>query len=285
MTTSRTAYSVALIVVDFLLTLKAIEYVPDNLWLWRYGPRLVAHLRHDSTVSLPELEANGVICSNACKTKIPPRPRLSLKFIGIPDSARFTVFGRRMRVDRWASWLSKASYLAFWTPLLALLGAVTLTSTAQHAATWAVALGAIDFAAIATFTLVVAPVMRFSLGSFDIQYSDLARLHAIFKRRLPGMSNEKEALAVYFVGLLLVSILSYAMMFQGIFATDPRSFHFSWGASNAFSWLFYSITTASTFGDSQIQVGDVAGQIGIILQIFTGPLLVFWLISIIIDRS
>ena len=244
----------------------------------------MTHLRHDATTPLPDLEVSGLVC-NCCKVRIPPRPRFSLKFIGIPDNASVTVFGRSMRVDRWTSWFSKLSYLAFWTPLLAILGAIILTLTARHAARWTVTLTAADFAAIATFTLAVAPVLRLSLGSYDIQYSDLARLAAMFKRRLPEMRNEREVLAIYFLGLLLVSILCYAMMFQGIYAADPHSFRFDWGSPNAFSWLFYSITTASTFGDSQAQVGDVVGQVGIVLQILTGPLLAFWLLSVIIDRD
>jgi hypothetical protein len=272
-------------VADTFLTLKVVEFLPDNIWLWRNGPTIARHMRHDPQASLPEIEAAGLPSCEPCQAMIPPRPRLSLKFIELPAEARFTILGRTMRLQRWLDLASKLSYLAFWTPLLAVTAGVLLTVSQRTAPPWLLAIGTADFGLIASFSLLVAPLLRLSLGPFDVQYSDLARLVTLVKRRLPQTNNEREALAIYFLGLLVVSIICYAMMFQGIFAIDPRSFHFSWGDPSPFSWIYYSVSTASTFGDDQASVTSTIGQIGVTAQILTGPLLIFWLLSIMVDRE
>jgi hypothetical protein len=190
-----------------------------------------------------------------------------------------------MRLDRLVAVISRLSYLVFWTPLLAIAGGILLTISEGHVAKWGVAIGTADFGIIASLSLLVAPLLRLSLGPFDVKYSDIDRLVTLFKRRLPQTNNEREALAIYFLGLLVVSIICFAMMFQGIYAVDPHSFHFNWGNPNAFSWIYYSITTASTFGDAQTDVTSTIGQAGVIAQILTGPLLIFWLLSIMIERG
>lgn len=275
----------AVYLADIFLTLKVMEFIPDNIWLWRFGPKIASHLRHDDFASLPDIETVGLAHCGNCKVKIPPRPRLSLKFIDIPNESRFTVLGCTMRIDRWMSIISRVSYLAFWTPLLAISAGILFTISEAYAADWAVAIGTVDFGIIASLSLLVAPLLRLSLGPFDVRYSDLSRLVVLIKKRLPQTSNEREALAIYFLGLLIVSIICYALMAQGIYAISPRSFHFSWGDPNILSWIYYSISTASTIGDSQANITSTIGQVGSAAQLLTGPLLIFWLLSILVERE
>jgi hypothetical protein len=276
--------TVIILCADLFLTLKVIEFIPDNTWLWRYGPKIATHLRHDQGGSLPTIETEGLEC-DTCLYKIPPRPRFSLKFIDVSPGARFTILGFNIRLERWMAAVSRLSYLIFWTPLLAVTAGIVLTVWGKHGPSWLLAIGTADFGIIASLSLLVAPLLRLSLGPFDVRYSDLDRLVALVKRRIPQSNSEREALAIYFLGLLAVSIICYAMMFQGIYALDPSSFKFNWGVPNAFSWVYYSITTASTFGDAQAEIRSTLGQIGVTAQILTGPLLIFWLLTIMVDRE
>jgi hypothetical protein len=144
--------------------------------------------------------------------------------------------------------------------------------------------------------------MRLSLSRHDVEHSDLKRVARLFEGRFSdmkptsatiGMGNAspeqhnmtREALAVYFLGLIAVSLLSYATLYYGIDTAWPDAFVSARGGTGWLDWIYFSVATASTFGDGEMHVMMPVAQMAVMLQIITGPLLIFWLISVLVDRS
>lgn len=81
----------------------------------------------------------------------------------------------------------------------------------------------------------------------------------------------------YFLALIYLSVLGFMTLYIGIAAVDHAAYAVE-GSRAAFTWLYFSITTMATLGDSVASAKGLGAQIAVIAQLATGPLLLSWLV-------
>ena len=84
---------------------------------------------------------------------------------------------------------------------------------------------------------------------------------------------------MYFLALVYMSIIGFAGLYAGINAASPHDF-VSNGGRSGISWLYFSVATMATLGDSDIDVRSTLCQVAVIAQLATGPLVFSWLVAV-----
>ncbi|MFD5626998.1 hypothetical protein [Streptomyces sp. NPDC127072] len=257
-------------IIDLALLLKTAAFFPDNLWLWRYGPGILTHLRHEQTSDVDRIEALGVHCE-FCKVTIPPRPRTSLRY------------SRRHAPTRGPAAtgvLRGLVNLVFWTPLLVATSGTTLILLSSAAPRTLLILGTAEIGLLGFLTLLAALVIRYSLGTRDIYYSDMSRYVGFFSRRSLGPGSAAQAHSVYLAALLLVSVFCYAVTYDGMYALRPGLFA-GHPDANFLTWLYFSATIVSTTGDSGIHAVGGISRFVVTVQTSTVLILLCWAIGVL----
>ncbi|MEY2244021.1 hypothetical protein AB8A21_14005 [Streptomyces sp. BF23-18] len=258
--------------VDLALLLKTVAFFPDNLWLWRNGPGILAHLRHEQTFDVDRVEAHGVRC-DFCKVRISPRPRTSLRYSrrDMPTRDSSGILRRRLR---------SLVTLIFWTPLLIAFSGSALILLSGAAAPLLLALGTAEIGMLGFLTLLASLVIRYSLGTYDIYYSDMGRYLGFFSRRALAHGSAAQAHSVYLAALLLLSVSCYAVTYHGMYALRPGLFAGYSGAGFP-TWLYFSALTASTTGDSGIYAVGTLSRLVVTAQTSTGLIVLCWAIGVL----
>jgi len=91
-------------------------------------------------------------------------------------------------------------------------------------------------------------------------------------------------LMVYFLVLVYMAVVGFAGLYIGINAASHSAFIGSEGRS-AIDWLYFSVTTMATIGDSEIRPTSTWAQVAVIAQLSTGPLLLSWLIAVFASQG
>ncbi|MET7678663.1 ion channel [Streptomyces seoulensis] len=261
-------------VVDIALLVKTTAFLPDNLWLWRNGPGILTHLRHEQTPDVDRVEALGVRC-DFCKVDIRPRPRTSLRYSRRhpPNRGSTTTGALRRR-------LRSLVNLAFWTPLLITVCGTSLIVLSPAAPAPLLGLGTAEIGLLGLLTLLAALVIRSSLGNYDIYYSDMGRYVGFFSRRSLAHGSAALAHSAYLAALLLLSVCCYAVTYHGLYAIRPGQFAGHTGADFA-TWLYFSATITSTVGDSGIYPVGTVSRLVVTVQMSTGLLVLCWMVGIL----
>jgi len=84
--------------------------------------------------------------------------------------------------------------------------------------------------------------------------------------------------------LIAVAVVGFAGLYIGINAASHSAFIGSEGRS-AIDWLYFSVTTMATIGDSEIRPTSTWAQVAVIAQLSTGPLLLSWLIAVFASQG
>ena len=257
-----------------LLAIKVFAFFPDNLWLIKSGRLLVAHGNHTGT-STERLEATGCLtaCSD-CGAQFRRRPSISL---------RRPVARRAMRTiaSRISSRFAITSGMLLRTPVLAVVAFGSASWWTEDADRWVLLTVALLAGLLAVQTLMASVILRLSLGPHDVSYSDIRS----FKRVLPGgTARPRETLAIYFASLVLVSILLYSSLYTGLHRFDPQAFE-STKDVGWLDWYYYSVGVASTSADGSIRALSALAKISVMVQLATGPLLLFWFVSLFLTDS
>ena len=263
------------------LLAKCSAFIPDNYWLWSYGPILREHVDHmaNSTTptSIEDLEKSGLTgCHHGCKDA-PARYWTSLQF-QTPSGAHG--FGKV-----WRYIVRKL----LWTPIvvLTMLTAAALTYNSQ--VTWRplVALTAVLAAALALWTLIASVIVRLSLGKRDDEYSDLSGLPKLIQRRSGHETARQEGLALYFALMIVISVICFGVSYQAIYTIDPQAFRFEpdFPPRTIFGWLYFSLTVVATAADGSIAAGQLVSKLLVALQLCTGPLLLVWFVSLFLSED
>ncbi|WP_018546934.1 ion channel [Streptomyces sp. LaPpAH-108] len=260
--------------VDLALLMKAAAFIPDNVWLWRNGPGILTHLRHEQTPDVDRVEALGVRC-DFCKADIRPRPRTSLRYSRRHPPNRGPASTGVLRGR-----LRGVVNLVFWTPLLIAGCGTCLILLSPAAPAPLLGLGAAEIGLLGLLTLLAALVIRYSLGTYDLFYSDMGRYVGFFSRRSLAHGSAAQAHSVYLAALLLLSVCCYAVTYHGLYAIRPDQFagHTSPGFT---TWLYFSATIASTTGGSGIYPVGTVSRLVVTVQTATGLILLCWVFGVL----
>jgi voltage-gated potassium channel Kch len=85
---------------------------------------------------------------------------------------------------------------------------------------------------------------------------------------------------LYFLWLVYVSIVGYALAYQYLQWIDPGAFQTLISGSGLINWLYFSAVTTATVGFGDIVPKTEWAQALTLSQILTGPLLLSWLIAV-----
>lgn len=265
----RTAWLI--VISSVLLTCKVLAFVPDNVWLWRYGPRIRAHAEHAGK-RVAQVEQTGILSCGICG-RTPPRPWYSLRFPNPP-------FGTARRLPRLRGALRKLGRFVFWTPLLAVLAILAVSLQGDSTANVLVLSVAIQAGVLGVWSMAACVILRLSLGSRDVEHSDLKRFIEFFDRRARHSTARREGLAVYFAALITTSVVCFATTYSGMYFAGPDSFLLDPAAQLGFlDWLHYSLGVVSTSADGSIRPVQAHTKVVVMIQLCSGPLLVIWFIS------
>lgn len=263
--------AVIVVLASAAVIVKLVAFVPDNRWLWKHSPAIVAHLNRsrprapqsNSLESVETIERIGLGCK--CHARVPPRPVLPAILAGLRPGSEAPL----------PSAISLC-LVPMRTPVLAICFPAVLASSGKTKPDWLLTGCAFALVVLATATLLQAPLLRWHLGRYDMEHSDLRS----FTRFAPRGGRGDEGLAIYFIGLVVVSVLLYAGVYQALSAsthsigsTSPHR------TVNLITWAYFSVETASTLGFGDFYASGWEAQIAVTLQVLTGPLLFFWLIS------
>lgn len=111
--------------------------------------------------------------------------------------------------------------------------------------------------------------------------------YRLFDVRIPAARQIKEWAVIlepgqnlipYFLALVYMSVLGFTALYIGIAVVDAKAFAVL-GSRSTITWLYFSITTIATIGDSRIAPSTLGAQVAVIAQLATGPLLLSWLIA------
>jgi Ion channel len=271
-----------LALTDTAIFIKTIAFGSENYWLLRYGPAISVHLSHtdeERAVDMDRIETRGLARCGKCKFVIPARRRIG---------------GHFSTTETMGSWRGIASRLAYYcwsTPIFVLLSGILLIVLSRHAAPVDSIIGGTLTTAVVVLTLLAALILRMSLGPNDIYYSDLRAFIGPFQSRLSvgAGANEgvKEGLIAYFLGLVLISVFGYAVAYNCLFTSSHgQAFHVAGGVTQGDSfetWVYFSVVTAATVGYGDIYPATWVGQLAVVAQIATGPLLLSWLLGVILS--
>jgi hypothetical protein len=141
-------------------------------------------------------------------------------------------------------------------------------------------LGALLCGALAAWTLIAAVVLRLSLSAKDVEHADVKGFISVLNRGA-NRNVERESLALYFLTLIVTSVACYAAMYLALSAGRPASFSYPHG-TGWFEWVYYSVGVVSTSSDGSILAAAPVAKLAVMAQLFTGPLLLFWFISLFI---
>lgn len=264
------------LLADFVLVVKVVAFVPDNIWIWRFGPEMRSHESHaPQSPPIHVLEAEGTDGSCLlCSTAIPSRPLLSMKLSGLLEYP--TTAGERL-----LKVLLALISLLFWTPFVAVFGLVSVEVLGAQGTVQLLVHGA-SAGLLGFFTLCASIVLRLSLGSKDIEHSDIRGFVRFFGRRIDSRKvAAREGLALYFAAMILVAIACFAQMYLCIARALPSSFEVT-GGSSWLDWIYFSVGVMSTSADGQITALNEVAKLAVMAQLLSGPLLIFWFVSLFI---
>lgn len=262
----------AWILLGALLSIKVLAFLPDNYWLLLNGREIARHAQH-TRVAVSELETTGCVTQcPECGAEFSRRPGLSLRQ-SRPRRAKRT-FSRTV-----ATGPDYVFAILIRTPILTLLCAVLFAATSSYVPqALAGAVGGLA-GMLAVETLIASVILRVSLGSADVEHSDIRALGRV----LPGEHDgHRETLALYFGLLIVTSILLYTSMYAGLDRFAPYAFEHS-STINYLDWSYFSVGIASTSADDSIKAHLAIAKIAVIVQLATGPLLVFWFASLFLS--
>jgi hypothetical protein len=91
--------------------------------------------------------------------------------------------------------------------------------------------------------------------------------------------------SVYFLLLVFVSVVGYAVLYTSIHAGHPTAFDTGSDDTSIIGWIYFSATTVSTVGYGDIHPHTAIAAFSVTCQIASGPLLLAWLISVLVPSA
>jgi hypothetical protein len=299
--------SVVLGLLDLLLLLKAIAFVPPTWWLWRHGPNVAARLRFRQVElgqlatlaqrdeATREYENGGADAESYTFEDIgPDGQQRVVSFRTLPRLHHFPPRSETFKSRHRIGYIVINALSS--TPVLVITVSFAAVALA-HAAHTAVVVAAVALLAIiASLTLLTAPISRAALGRYDVHWFGLQpylRRYRVFMHgRYPGPTAERDGLVFYFLALVLLSTFTYAACYGLLHALQQQSpsfqaFHFATEQPrNWVTWLYFSSITVTTVGYGDITADNHWAQLAVAAQVMTGPFLLTWLFAIALsDRS
>ncbi len=192
----------------------------------------------------------------------------------LPKEARISVRGIAILGGAGAALVLRVLFTA---PAAIFVGTVVQFVAGSSSQRTLTAILGVGLAVCAMFVLIAAVLRRLIIGkndwkTSDVQIPKVPPFDSWAANREPGGN-----LSVYFVVLVVLSVLGFAGLYYGIEIAEPTAFAAASTASPVKA-LFSSATTLSTLGDPR-PLTDPA-RIAVLCQIATGPLLLSWLLSV-----
>jgi len=133
-------------------------------------------------------------------------------------------------------------------------------------------------ATCAFLLLIFAVLRRLVLGQFDLRTDDIQVPNVLGFRNWQVHRDGSNA-AIYFMALVYVNASGFAALYASLARVGVGSFSHVDASSNALSWIYFSVVTLSTVGYGDVHPVNTIGQLAVLLQLTSGPLLLTWLVA------
>lgn len=267
------------------MAVKILAFIPNNAWIWTFGPLIRANLNAQRDRAQPgvdhsdhldeqmaEIERIGDGKTGSARGRIPPMWTLSAVIRLRPPRIARSVF---------------AGWKVVWaTPILLPAAQIVLFACKESSSQLRIT-AAWELVIIATLTVLVAPMMRMSLGRFDVHSSSLRPWIRPLRRRGTEEMPVRTALSIYFIVIILISATAFASAYDLLSVTSGHlhpafSTGGHWGAPWV-EWLYFSVITVSTVGYGDIHPASTMGYWAVIAQVLTGPFLLTWVVAVVLE--
>jgi hypothetical protein len=274
------------------LGLKAFGYLVNIVWLMVYGPRVVARIH--TAMDEGRLSSDGARdifvrrLENYGSSEVGEGRRAADKRI-----ARLRFVRPARRPSTKAAWprLYRFMNVAAATPvLLSATGLITATIIARGAPVWPTVTTVALLCGVATASFVIAPIAHICMGSYDVHSAGLQPYVRRYRKWAPeGVQGGRNPILLYFLAVFFVVTFTYALCYNILYILEDEqfsarfdAFHLSNPDPNLLTWLYYSATTAATVGYGDIYPVNHWSQLVVIAQIFSGPVLITWLLATVL---
>ena len=145
---------------------------------------------------------------------------------------------------------------------------------------WAALVVTLTAALSATVHLMTAVFRRLIFGVYDSVANDIQPPERGLSEHWAVAKEEGSNLPLYFLGLVYLAVVAFVALYAGLDATTKHAFVGTDVVASPVNWIYLSVVTVSTVGFGDLHAHNTLGQLAVIWQITTGPLLLSWLLAV-----